>query len=202
LTAVSLLFVVTTLASCGGGGGGDGTTAATSSNSAGSANRSAAAPDNVAGFAYVTNSGSNDISVYAIDATTGTLSEIAGSPFAGAVSPYSVTVDPSGKFAYVANGSSFFSGSVSAFNIDATTGALTEVAGSPFATGSFRSSVTIHPSGKFAYVVNGNFQFSPGNVSAFSINATSGALSEIAGSPFTAGIEAFDVTGDPAVRVA
>ena len=46
--------------------------------------------------------------------------------------PISVTVDPSGKLAYVAN---FGSANVSAYTINATTGMLSAVAGSPFAAG-------------------------------------------------------------------
>ena len=44
-----------------------------------------------------------------------------------------VGVDPEGKFAYVAN---LGSNNVSAYTIDANTGALTMVAGSPFGAGS------------------------------------------------------------------
>ena len=56
---------------------------------------------------------------------------------------------------------------------DATTGALSEVAGSPFAAGSFPSSVAVAPSGKIVYVSGGN------NISAYTINATTGALTSI-----------------------
>jgi hypothetical protein len=50
-----------------------------------------------------------------------------------------VTVSTNDRFAYVANQ---FSNDVSAYAIDATTGALTPVPGSPFAAGSFPISVT------------------------------------------------------------
>jgi len=43
------------------------------------------------GFAYVANSGSDNVSAYSIDATTGALSTAAGSPFAARVNPVSVT---------------------------------------------------------------------------------------------------------------
>ena len=67
-----------------------------------------------------------------VDAGTGALSEVAGSPFAAGLDPQSVTVDPTGRFAYVANRQS---ADVSAYVIDAGTGALSEIAGSPFAGG-------------------------------------------------------------------
>ena len=73
---------------------------------------------------------SNDISAYRIDRASGALTAVARSPFAAGKFPSSVTLDPSGKFAYVAN---FFSGSVSAYRIDSASGALAPVPGSPFA---------------------------------------------------------------------
>ena len=51
-----------------------------------------------------------------------------------------MAVDPTGKFAYVAN-SGF--DNVSGYTINATTGALTAIAGSPFPAGSFPRSVAI-----------------------------------------------------------
>ncbi len=59
-------------------------------------------------------------------------------PVMAGTGPQSVTVDPSGGFAYVANQGSH---DVSAFSINATIGALTAVAGSPFAAGAVPSSV-------------------------------------------------------------
>jgi hypothetical protein len=50
-----------------------------------------------------------------------------------------VAVSANGQFAYVANQ---FSNDVSAYTINATTGALTPVPGSPFAAGAFPVSVT------------------------------------------------------------
>src|SRR5437762_2088674 len=110
-----LSFLSIALTSCGGhGGGGGGAPAATPK------------------FAYVANQFSNNVSAFTINASTGALTPVAGSPFVAGTHPVSVTVDPSGKFAYVAN---FSSNNVSAFMIDAASGALTAVAGSPFAAG-------------------------------------------------------------------
>jgi 6-phosphogluconolactonase len=72
-------------------------------------------------FAYVANFGSANVSMYTIDAVTGTLTANGGAIAAG-TNPAYVTVDPSGKFAYVAN---FSSNNVSMYTIDAVTGALT-----------------------------------------------------------------------------
>jgi DNA-binding beta-propeller fold protein YncE len=87
---------------------------------------------NVGRFAYVANSESNNVSAYTIDAATGALAAVAGSPFAAGTFPLFVTLHPSGKFAYVANNSS---SNISVYTIDAATGALTAVAGSPFGAG-------------------------------------------------------------------
>jgi 6-phosphogluconolactonase len=88
-------------------------------------------------------------SEYRIDRSAGALKEIAGSPFAAGDSPWSLAVDPSGKFVYVANRG----GAVSGYKIDPSTGALRAIAGSPFAPGYGPVSVAVDPSGKFAYVV-------------------------------------------------
>ena len=132
------------------------------------------------GFVYVANAGSDNVSAYTIDAASGALTPVAGSPFAAGSRPAEVAVDPSGKFVYVANQGS---NNVSAYTIDATSGALTPVAGSPFAAGTAPVIVAVDPSGKFVYVTDQGSN----NVSAYTIDAASGALTPVAGSPFAAG---------------
>ena len=133
------------------------------------------------GFAYVANCGSacggtglGDISAYAIDGITGALTPVAGSPFATGLFPQSVTVDPTSKYAYVANERS---NNVSAYSIDAT-GALTPIVGSPFVAGAVPFAVTVAPGGQFAYAANERSS----NISAYSIDAA-GTLTPIASSP-------------------
>ena len=89
LAGVSILFVLATLAACGGGGGGGGSAAATPP------------PNNVPRFAYVANGSDNTVSIYTVNAATGQLRH--NGYVATEASPHSVSVDPSGKFAYVAN---------------------------------------------------------------------------------------------------
>jgi DNA-binding beta-propeller fold protein YncE len=108
------------------------------------------------------------------------LSAIAGSPFRAGKQPAWVTVDPSGRFAYVAN---VFGDNVSAYTINRSTGALRAVAGSPFAAGGYPYSVAVDPSGRFAYVAN----YDSNTISAYTINSSTGALSPITGSPFAGG---------------
>jgi 6-phosphogluconolactonase (cycloisomerase 2 family) len=130
-------------------------------------------------FIYVADGG-NHVSAFTIDTATGALTVMAGSPFEVEYNTRSVAVDPSGKFAYVTMSLYPDSNGISAFTIDPSSGALTEVAGSPFAALDDPMSITIDPSGKFAYVAN-NYS---DNVSAFTIDAATGALAEVPGSPF------------------
>jgi YVTN family beta-propeller protein len=121
-------------------------------------------------FAYVANmndtpSTAGDVVMYTINATTGSLTSI-GTITAG-ITPWFVTVDPAGKFAYVANASS---NDVSMFTINATTGALTPIG--TVATGTAPESVAVDPAGNFAYVTN----YGSNDVSMYSINATTGTL--------------------------
>src|SRR5436309_2189600 len=100
-----------------------------------------------------------------------------------------------GQFAYVANAAS---NNVSGYTINATTGELTAISGSPFAAGLFPFSVAVDPTGKFAYVANEGSN----DVSGFIINATTGALTAISGSPFAAGSNPVSVAVDPTGKFA
>jgi 6-phosphogluconolactonase len=153
-----------------------------------------------AGFVYLANCGSlgcpggvgtGNVSAYTMGGTTGALTPVPGSPFTTGLGPQGVTVDPFGRFVYVAN---LQSNNTSAYTIDPATGALTEIAGSPFAAGgTFPRTVAIDPSGQFAYVAN----VASNNVSAYTVDAASGALSEIIASPFAAGLDPLGVAVDP-----
>ncbi len=159
-------------------------------------------------FAYVGNQVSNDVSAFTIN-PTGALKPIVcgtavGSPcssywpanFAAAVHPYSITVGPSGKFAYLANSGTVEG--ISVYAIDVGTGALTAVTSSPIAAGSSPFCVTVDPSGRFVYVANHNSN----NVSAYTLNAGTGALTPVAGSPFLAGSNPSSVVVDPSGKFA
>ena len=140
-------------------------------------------------FAYVLNGGcyggiGGYLSMYTINPATRALASI-GPPVwtYDADTPGSMTVDPSGKFVYVANPGDPWSpdyGSVSRYSINATTGALTYTG---MLSGNcpglcFPSSVAVEPSGKFAYVTSGGAGF-PFNVEMYTINGTTGALTSI-----------------------
>jgi len=90
-------------------------------------------------FVYVVNDDDNTISAYAIDATSGGLTPLAGSPVPVHRGSDALAIEAAGKFAYV---SSVESDSIFAYAIDATTGALTPIAGSPFAPGTEPTCIT------------------------------------------------------------
>jgi 6-phosphogluconolactonase (cycloisomerase 2 family) len=143
-------------------------------------------------FVYVANMGSNSISAYTIAPGTAALTQLTGSPYTAGTAPVSVVVDPSGRFVYAANNGNGAASSfnVSAYTIDPTTGALTEISGSPFAAGSFPRSVTVDPSGNFVYVTNSD----DNDVSAYTIDQSSGALTVNTAGPFKAGNNVYSVT--------
>jgi len=126
--------------------------------------------------------------VYAYSiAADGTLTAVSGSPFTVDVGSGTATrqviVDPKGKFLYTYNTVGAPS-TISAFAIDSTSGSITPVSGSPFNTSEvayFAASLAIEPSGKFLYAscASGNC-----GILGFNIDATTGALSPILGSPF------------------
>lgn len=133
-----------------------------------------------AGFVYVTNRGANSVSAYAVDDSTGMLTEVQGSPFATGIQPAGVAVDRSNRFLYVANNYFGSAGNLSAYAIDATTGALTPLQGSPFKLAiELPHGLATEPSGRFLYVSNYS-----GSTEVYAIDATTGALTAIAGSPF------------------
>jgi 6-phosphogluconolactonase len=152
----------------------------------------AAAIDPGSRFLYVANSGSNSVTGFSIDSGTGAATAIAGATVTTNFAPNGLAIDPGGSFLYV---STQFgnTGDVEGFSINAVTGALTAMAGSPFA--SFTAAgLKMHPSGKYIYVSD-----EANSIRAFSVNGM-GALAEIAGSPFAAGNEPFDVSVDLAGR--
>lgn len=127
----------------------------------------------------------SDVSAYKIDATSGRLNKVKGSPFSVGSNVHSVAVDPSGKFAYVAGGFPP-QGFVSGYHIDAR-GRLKKVKGSPFPAGDDSGGVTVDPAGPFVYAIN----HVSNNVSAYTIDAISGKLKKVKGSPFAAGTDPY-----------
>jgi 6-phosphogluconolactonase (cycloisomerase 2 family) len=197
-------------------------------------------------FLYVTNM-NQTVRAFAVNATTGALTPVAGGPWIVDEYPFSSASSPGGKFVYSVNPSST---DVAGFAVDPTSGVLTPVPGSPFAmpaggaccvrfvfhpngkfayglqtaytiwpfsvnsaTGALTAmgntaqagvypTAQIDPSGKFLYTANAGLSFIPdpantNNISAFSIDPTTGALTQITGSPFATGTDPVHLTTDP-----
>jgi 6-phosphogluconolactonase (cycloisomerase 2 family) len=84
-------------------------------------------------FLFAFNFHLSTVAAFTIDSNSGSLSPVTGSPFpTNPNGQGDLIVDPSGKFLYLAVGWSPTIGFL-VFNIDPNTGALTPVAGSPFA---------------------------------------------------------------------
>ena len=133
-------------------------------------------PDNQ--FLFATSSGSNNITVFSI-APNGTLTAIAGSPFAVGGIPDGIKVSPDGRFLAVALIST---DAVAIFTI-ASNGALTAVPGSPFPAAAFGAvaGVDINCSGSLLF--GGEATVAGTNIDVFSMGSN-GALTPIPGSPF------------------
>jgi len=152
-------------------------------------------------FVYVDNdiAGPNSVSAFAVSAT-GVLTPIPGSPFAtagtgfggGGYAPNRVRSVIVKDTLYVSNGGSH---DISAFSIDPNTGALTLVAGSPFAAAGPPSgplSLAATPDNQFLYA-GGN---QSGKINGYTIDA-SGALHPIPGFPIDAGGQPIGMTTTP-----
>jgi 6-phosphogluconolactonase (cycloisomerase 2 family) len=109
---------------------------------------------------YVSQSATTSSSVSGFNKAgqTGALGLIAGSPFNERLEGGLMAIDGQGKFLFVINPTS---NDISMFQIDETSGALTEVAGSPFAVPPIFTnwlppsqplSIATEPSGKFVFV--------------------------------------------------
>jgi 6-phosphogluconolactonase (cycloisomerase 2 family) len=164
-------------------------------------------PDSVAidpssRFAYVANINSSDVWAYKINQSTGALTKI-NSYNTGVIGPDWLTVDPAGRFLFVAVVCCGNPGAgVAGYSINASDGALTLVNGSPFALPSGMGSataVTADPTGRFVYVSGGS-QSGLSGVAAFSVNSIVGGLFLVTPAPIPGGIAPSALTVDPTDR--
>ncbi len=100
-------------------------------------------------FAYVTNPGSSDISMYAADPDNGVLTSISASLFSSG-SPKSIVAGTAGRFVYSLNTGA---DDVHVFSVDASSGALTE-SGVAVPVGTDPIAGAIEPSGRFLFVAD------------------------------------------------
>jgi YVTN family beta-propeller protein len=136
-------------------------------------------------YAYVVNDGSNSISMYSIDHTTGALTS-RGTIAAGS-SPREIVVDPTGRFAYVTNQTA---GGISRYTIDGT-GLL--VANGSTALGTSPRGIAIDGTGRFLYAANRD----DNTLQEFSINSD-GTLSSLG--TISTSTRPFEIATDPTGR--
>jgi 6-phosphogluconolactonase (cycloisomerase 2 family) len=167
----------------------------------------------ITGSTGTTNNGYTNSFVYVVDAETaaaeptvlgfvenpsnGSLTQITGTNslngWNAGVSPSAIAIDPTGKYVYVTDKAQ---NEIFGYQIaGTTTGALTGLDGSPYATGQYPLSITIEPRGKYVYVANYNSQ----TVSSYSLNLQNGSLGATAGSNFSTTAGPTCVTVEPAL---
>jgi 6-phosphogluconolactonase (cycloisomerase 2 family) len=147
-------------------------------------NFDAVAVDQLGKFVYAY--GAGQVFAYAIQAGTGQLMPVAGSPFGAAASGQQfaiasnrIAVSQNDKFLYVATSSGIF-----AYTIDANTGGLTMVAGSPFG-GNVPGFAIAAPASGFLYeTAQSTSGPTASGIYGYSIDQNTGALTAITGSPF------------------
>jgi 6-phosphogluconolactonase len=135
-------------------------------------------------YVYATLPAANQVLAYREDPNSGVLVEIQGSPYPVGDGAHSMVLHPSGKFLYVANPGQL-ENDISLFTI-ASNGALTEV--TPRTTIGPNASqpefLAMDPAGGYLYVAN-TLSF---NISVFSIDGSTGALTQLANSPTSVGL--------------
>jgi 6-phosphogluconolactonase (cycloisomerase 2 family) len=143
-----------------------------------------AAIDPAGRYLFVGDSVNPIMHVYSVG-STGTLTEVQGSPFQIGFSGDAVSVDPLGKFVLVG---SFSQAQVAALTINQATGAVSPAPGSPYDNGPFRNGGTpvvqslVDPSGKFVLFDDSEET----KITVFAIDQNTGALTNVPGSPFLA----------------
>jgi 6-phosphogluconolactonase (cycloisomerase 2 family) len=162
---------------------------------------------------YVSNRNGNNLSAYSINASTGELTELQGSPFAAGVRPSFTSPEPSARFAYTSNqGDGTTPPHVSAYTVDTATGVLTPIPGQPYpfsvtpqppGSSFFNAPIMfVHRSGAFGYASTTMSGTGVWRLFGASINSLTGELTEISGFPMDIGYTPAGMTQDSGGRVA
>jgi len=120
--------------------------------------------DQTGSFVYTVLSGTNQVAAFSIVAPSGVLNPVPGSPFAAGNTPIALTAI--NNFLYVSNA---LDGTLSGYSINPASGVLTPLAGSPFAI----HAGAITSAEKYLYTTGS------GGMQAFSIDLTTGALTQV-----------------------
>jgi 6-phosphogluconolactonase len=139
-------------------------------------------------FVYAANQIGNDISLFTVNSTLGSLLEVLPRTPAG-LTPAALAMDSGGTLLFALNR---VSSSISVYSINSSSGALTPVSGSPFSTFPDPFAFALTPSGKFLYVLNSDV------AAVFAYTVTSGVLRAVAGLPVPVGSVPLAIAVDPA----
>jgi 6-phosphogluconolactonase len=151
----------------------------------GVSNRLAIAPNDTNVFLTI---GTGGTEAFTFDSTTGALTLVGNvAPKAATNGDVGVTTNPTSTLALVTETGT---AGVRVFTIG-TTGALSEVSGSPFAAGTGPGAVLVDSSGSYVYVTNRT----DNTISGY-VLAANGTLTQIAGSPFSTGTNPVDIAED------
>jgi 6-phosphogluconolactonase len=139
---------------------------------------SAIAEDPSARFVYITDEATNQLYGNLV-ANNGSLVPMTNGPFATGIFPVGLTIDPRGKFLYVAN---FSSNTVGAYAIDVSSGTpVGSVGSASTSVDTAPTCVTVEPAlGIYAYSSNNLAS----TVSALQLDPHNGGLSQVQNTPF------------------
>jgi hypothetical protein len=120
----------------------------------------------------------NELQSYSVNAGTGALSTLGGS-ISVLRKPASLAADSFGRFIFATKQEVLIPGNVLSYRMDSTTGALAFVnglySGCPGGACGGPTSIVADPQGNFVYTIDAT-----GGLTAFDVNATSGALTSVA----------------------
>lgn len=137
-------------------------------------------------YAYVVGPGTDRIAAYAIDPGSGALTAGLTSRLQGGSGAYVIAIEPSGHFAYTGGEGGQKMGAYSIGD----NGLLTALPNFPAASAVGTLQIAIDPSGTFLYFPQSG---SLNTVSGFRMDASSGTLTGVSGSPFAAGSQPMEV---------
>jgi len=153
-------------------------------------------------FLYAVSERSGNLYEFSIDAS-GALHSLASSPVSislGTTASRAIVIDPSGKFLFVSNEDST-ADNLYVFTRDLNAGTLTPPA-APVAIERGAHAITTDPGGKFVLLASSGSSTQFGNLSVFSLDSTTGALTAVANSPFPTGVDPSSVVLDPSGKFA
>ncbi|HEY1659713.1 MAG TPA: beta-propeller fold lactonase family protein [Candidatus Sulfotelmatobacter sp.] len=144
-------------------------------------------------YLYVANVDSNTVSVLSIDSSSGSLTQIKGSPFSTSLAAKNMQIAPSGKFLYISapiqSGNQSL-GAVAVFSLNA---GVPTLVGLTTTADNNPSGLAISPNGAYLYTANATAN----SISIYSISSA-GTLTQVTGSPLSANFERpVAVTVDP-----